>query len=110
LNLRRLGAPGLCQWDARRLPLPPGETDLVISNPPFGKQLASPAEVGPLYRAMAREYDRALRPGGQAVLLVSDAAARAPAAAAVGWRAGRQLRLRVLGQPAQISVWRKVAG
>ena len=48
-----------------------------------------------------------LRPGGRAVLLVGEAALLQPAAAAVGWRALRRLRLRVLGQPAELSVWRK---
>ncbi len=109
LNLRRLGAPVVCQWDARRLPLADGVVDCVISNPPFGKQLASPEEVSPLYRAAVREMDRALKAGGQAVLLVSDAAALREAAEAVGWRPGRRLRVRILGQPAQLGVWKKDA-
>jgi 23S rRNA G2445 N2-methylase RlmL len=110
LNLRRLGAPPLFQWDARRLPLASESVDQVISNPPFGKQLSSPAEVGPLYKAMVREYDRVLKGGGQAVLLTSDAQALRAATEAAGWRAARSIRLRILGQPAQISVWRKAGG
>lgn len=109
INLRRLGAPHLCRWDATRLPFAPATIDHVISNPPFGKQLSSPEEIGPLYRAMVREYDRVLRPGGQAVLLVSDSAALRAAIEPVGWQPGRRVRLRVLGQPAHISVWRKPA-
>jgi 23S rRNA G2445 N2-methylase RlmL len=109
LNLRRLGAPVICQWDARRLPLAGGEVDCVVCNPPFGKQLSSPAEVGPLYAASVREMDRVLKPGGQAVLLVSDAAALRQAAEAVGWRSTRRLRVRILGQPAQLGAWRKEA-
>ncbi len=107
LNLRRLGAPTVCQWDARRLPLASGSVDCVVCNPPFGKQLSSPAEVGALYEASVREMDRVLRPGGQAVLLVSDAGALRQAAEAVGWRSARRLRVRILGQPAQLSAWRK---
>ncbi len=107
INLRRLGEVSLCRWDARRLPLPAGEVDHIVSNPPFGKQLSSPAEVGPLYRDMLREYDRVLRPGGQAVLLVSDVPALRGAADLVSWKSTRRLRVRVLGQAAQISVWRK---
>ena len=42
VNLRRLGAPGLCRWDATRLPLVGASSDRIVSNPPFGKQLASP--------------------------------------------------------------------
>lgn len=110
VNLRRLGAPELCRWDATRLPLAAASIDHIISNPPFGKQLSSPEEIGPLYRAMVAEYARVLRPGGQAVLLVSDAAALREAARPVGWKAHRQLRVRVLGQAAQISAWRKAGG
>jgi 23S rRNA G2445 N2-methylase RlmL len=106
-NLRSLGRPLLARWDARRLPLPDQCVDRIISNPPFGKQLASPEEVGPLYRRALAEYQRVLRPGGRAVLLVADVAALREAARAVGWKSARQVRVRVLGQPATISVWRK---
>jgi 23S rRNA G2445 N2-methylase RlmL len=110
VNLRRLGEARLCRWDARRLPLPPGVVDHVVSNPPFGKQLSTPAEVRALYRDMVCEYDRVLRPGGQAVLLVSDVPALREPARAAGWKALRRLSVRVLGQSAQISVWRKAGG
>jgi 23S rRNA G2445 N2-methylase RlmL len=109
-NLRKLGRPLLARWDARRLPLASGEVDHILSNPPFGKQLASPEEVGPLYRAMVAEYDRVLRPGGQAVLLVSDSSALRQAAQQVSWKAHQRLPIRVLGQSASITVWRKPAG
>jgi tRNA (guanine6-N2)-methyltransferase len=107
LNLRRLGAPFVARWDARRLPLAGGVVDQIVSNPPFGKQMSSPGEIGPLYRAMAREYDRVLRPGGQVVLLVSDMRPLRDAAEKVGWRSVSGVSLRILGQPARISVWRK---
>ncbi len=107
VNLRRLGPALLAQWDAARLPLPSASVDRLVSNPPFGKQLSSPDAVGPLYHAMLREYDRVLRPGGLAVLIVSAAAALRSATRAVGWKGGRQLSIRVLGQPAVITVWRK---
>jgi tRNA (guanine6-N2)-methyltransferase len=107
VNLRRLGPALLAQWDAARLPLASASVDRIVSNPPFGKQLSSPDAVGPLYHAMLREYDRVLRPGGVAVLIVSAAAVLRSAARAVGWKARRQLSIRVLGQPAVITVWRK---
>lgn len=109
-NLRPLGRTVLCRWDATRLPLPDRSVDRVLSNPPFGKQLSRPEEIGPLYQAVVREADRVLKPFGQAVLLVSDYPALRTAARAVGWKAVRQLNVRVLGQPAVISVWRKIAG
>jgi tRNA (guanine6-N2)-methyltransferase len=108
-NLSRLGEPHLLQWDARRLPLAEQSVDHVVSNPPFGKQLSSPAQIAPLYRAITREYDRVFRPGGQAVLLVSEAEALREAVGPLGWRPKKRTRVLVLGQMAQLSVWRKPA-
>ncbi|TMQ33521.1 MAG: RNA methyltransferase, partial [Planctomycetota bacterium] len=81
--------------------------DRILCNPPFGKQLGRPEEIGPLYRAAVKEWNRILRPRGRAVLLVSDAVALKEAAVEVGWQPARRLRVRVLGQPAWISAWRK---
>ncbi len=107
INLRKLGQPQLACWDARRLPLASATVDGIISNPPFGKQLSNAAVIGPLYRHMVREYDRVLRPGGLAVFLVSEPAVLREAAQAIPWQPVRRVSLRVLGQPAAISVWRK---
>jgi 23S rRNA G2445 N2-methylase RlmL len=106
-NLRRLGPRLLARWDATRLPLPDGSVDRIVSNPPFGKQLGRPEDIAPLYRRAVAEYDRVLRPGGRAVLLVAEVGALKEAARAVGWQPQRQLRVRVLGQPATVSAWRK---
>ncbi|MBY0526691.1 MAG: RNA methyltransferase [Gemmataceae bacterium] len=106
-NLRRLGRTHLARWDATRLPLPDAGVDRIVSNPPFGKQLSSPEEIGPLYRAMLPEYDRVLRPGGRAVLLVSDVERLHDAARHVRWKRTQELRVRVLGQPAALTVWQK---
>jgi 23S rRNA G2445 N2-methylase RlmL len=106
-NLRRLGGPLLARWDAARLPLADQSVDRIVSNPPFGKQLSSPEEVGPLYRRVLPEYDRILKSKGKAVLLVSDLAALRSAARQVGWKGESQMRVRVLGQPAVLTVWRK---
>lgn len=106
-NLHRLGEVDLIRWDAGLLPLPDASIDRVISNPPFGKQLGEPEEIGPLYQRVVAELDRVLRPGGMAVLLVANYGALRDAAKAVHWKAVRQLRVRVLGQWATMSVWRK---
>ncbi|MCI0463830.1 MAG: RNA methyltransferase [Gemmataceae bacterium] len=106
-NLRRLTEPELARWDAGLLPLADASVDRVVCNPPFGKQLGEPEEIGPLYRRVVAEWDRVLRPGGLAVLLVADQGALKEAASAVNWKLLRQLRVRVLGQKATISVWRK---
>jgi 23S rRNA G2445 N2-methylase RlmL len=108
-NLQRLSEVRLARWDARRLPLADGSVDRLVCNPPFGKQLGRPEEIGPLYHELLLEGHRVLRPGGQAVLLVSDQVALRDAANTVGWKSARRLRVRVLGQPAFLSVWRKTA-
>jgi 23S rRNA G2445 N2-methylase RlmL len=106
-NLRRLGHAHLARWDARRLPLADRSVDRIISNPPFGKQLSRPEEIGPLYRYMLADYDRVLRAGGRAVLLVGDFVPLRAAARKVDWTLTGQHRVRVLGQPAALTVWRK---
>jgi tRNA (guanine6-N2)-methyltransferase len=106
-NLRRLGRAYLARWDATRLPLASASVDRIVSNPPFGKQLSTPGLIGPLYRRMIAEYDRVLRPAGHAVLLVGDLRPLRAAVEQVGWKALEQLRVRVLGQPASLTVWRK---
>jgi len=106
-NLRRVGQALLVRWGATQLPLPNAFADRIISNPPFGKQLGEPEEIGPLYRAMVRSYDRVLRPSGRAVLLVADVRALKDAVRTVGWKHVRDVRARILGQRATITVWRK---
>src|SRR5262249_1741117 len=90
-----------------RLPLPGERVDRIVCNPPFGKQLATPEEIGPLYRAAMRECNRVLRPGGWAAFLVSESEALRDAIRPHHWQPTRQLRVEVLGQPAGISVWKK---
>jgi tRNA (guanine6-N2)-methyltransferase len=106
-NLRKVGPALLARWDAAALPLAADSVDRVVSNPPFGKQLSSPDEVGPLYRGLVRECDRVLKAGGKVVLLASDEKALHDAVRPVGWQPARKVKLEVLGQPAVISVWQK---
>lgn len=105
VNLRR--GVALARWDARRLPLPTASIDRVITNPPFGKQLGSPEEVPGLYRDMVAECDRVLVPGGRSVWLVAEQEWLQAPALRRAWSCSRQLRVRVLGQAATISVWKK---
>src|SRR5262249_393763 len=99
--------PLLVRWDARRLPLPDQEVDCIISNPPFGKQLGKPQEISSLYGQLVREFQRVLKPGGRSVLLVADDRALREAVRLLPWKQLRQLRVRVLGLPATIVVYRK---
>ncbi|HEV3237044.1 MAG TPA: N-6 DNA methylase [Gemmataceae bacterium] len=106
-NLSRLGAPDIKEWNALHLPLDDGSLDRIVSNPPFGKQLSRPEDIGRLYQKIVVEYDRVLKADGRAVLLVSDFGLLKEATKSVSWRLRRQLRIRVLGQPAVIGVWQK---
>jgi 23S rRNA G2445 N2-methylase RlmL len=107
VNLRRLGEPMLARWDARRLPLAAACIDRIACNPPFGKQLGMPEEVPRLYRHLICECHRVAKENGRIVLLTSEFASLREAIASVGWRPEQKLRLRILGQPAILSVWDK---
>lgn len=106
-NVAQVGPADLARWDATRLPLATASVDRIISNPPFGKQLSTPEEIGPLYEAAAREWDRVLRPGGRAVLLAMEQDALRAPLLALRWSPTRQLKVRLLGQPTVLSVWQK---
>src|SRR5436853_1662131 len=106
-NLHRVGPALLAHWDATRLPLGTESVDRIVSNPPFGKQLSTPEEIGPLYREVVFEMDRVLRSGGKAVLIVADARALRDAVERVGWKQQRQVQVRMLGQRSVIVVFRK---
>jgi 23S rRNA G2445 N2-methylase RlmL len=108
-NLRRLGEVDLKTWDARRLPLGDESVDRILCNPPFGKQLGTAEEIGPLYAELARQCQRVLKPGGLAVLVVADAGPLREAARRHGWKQLRQIPLRILGQRAIIAVYRKAS-
>jgi 23S rRNA G2445 N2-methylase RlmL len=106
-NLGRPGGVKLDRWDSTELPLDEESVDRIVCNPPFGKQLSSPEKIGPLYHEAVPEWDRVLKPGGRAVLLASEQDVMREAIAGVGWIPQRQLRVRVLGQQATLSVWQK---
>jgi tRNA (guanine6-N2)-methyltransferase len=110
VNLRPVGRANLVRWDATRLPLPDASVDAIASNLPFGVQLGEPEEIAPLYRKALREFNRVLRPGAKAALLVADHAALKEAARKVNWKLLRALHVRILGQPATMSLWRAPSG
>jgi 23S rRNA G2445 N2-methylase RlmL len=64
----------LALWDARRLPLPAGSVDAVVTNPPYGRQHGATAGLDKLYAGALREIARVLRPGGRAVVLTGEPA------------------------------------
>jgi 23S rRNA G2445 N2-methylase RlmL len=106
-NLETMGPPDLARWDATKLPLAAASVDRIVTNPPFGRQLASLDKIVPLYEACAAEWDRVLKPGGRAVFLVMEKEALRGPLAARGWKPTRSLRVRVLGLVTELSVWQK---
>lgn len=106
-NLQKLGPVDVSRWDATALPLETASVDRIVSNSPFGKQLSSIEQVGPLYEAASAEWDRVLRPGGRAVLLAMEQELLRRLLLARRWSPARQLRVRLLGQPCVLSVWNK---
>jgi len=106
-NLEKVGPADLARWDARALPLENESVDRIISNPPFGKQLMTMEQIGPLLEDAAAEWDRVLRPGGRAVLLAMEQEGLRRVLLARGWSPARQLRIRMLGAPCYMSVWNK---
>lgn len=87
----------LAVWDARRLPLRNGMADVVITNPPYGRQHEAWGDVGALYKQVAREIGRILAPDGRAVILTGEAAALLEALPRIlKVRAKRRLLLRGL--------------
>ena len=109
-NLDRVGPATLVRWDARRLPLPTASVDRIVSNPPFGKQLETPDLIPPLYAAAAARVAAgaaAGRPGGVPGDAEEEPLLDRAAAGGYGWQKTRGLPVRVLGQRAALSVWRK---
>jgi tRNA (guanine6-N2)-methyltransferase len=106
-NLGRRGGIEPEKWDSTELPLARRVVDRLICNPPFGKQLSNPEKIPELYDNLVAEWDRVLKPGGRAVLLVSEQDALRASIAPHAWRAIKQMRCRVLGQAATLSVWQK---
>jgi tRNA (guanine6-N2)-methyltransferase len=106
-NLSKMNAIRVARWNASCLPLGESSVDRIISNPPFGKQLSSPEEIEGLYKAAAREWNRVLKPGGRAVLLVMEQDLLNDVLRPYRWNPTRLAKVRLLGQPVILSVWQK---
>src|SRR5262249_34475933 len=59
----------LYQGDATALPLADRTIDAVVSNLPWGQQVAGGTDLAPLYRGLLITIERVLNAGGRAVLL-----------------------------------------
>lgn len=65
--------PRLARWDATRLPLRDRCVDVVITNPPYGRQHQAVPGIERLYARTLREAARVLRPDGRCVVLTGEA-------------------------------------
>lgn len=77
-NAGRLGAAErveVRQWDARRLGLEDESIDVIVTNPPWGTQIAVGGELEALYREFLREARRILAPRGRVILITDQAEA-----------------------------------
>jgi tRNA (guanine6-N2)-methyltransferase len=106
-NLSKMNAIRVARWNASCLPLAESSVDRIISNPPFGKQMSTPEEIVGLYKAAAREWNRVLKPGGRAVLLVMEQDLLNDVLRPYRWNPTRLAKVRLLGQPVILSVWQK---
>lgn len=72
-NLAEYGiAADIRRWDALALPVANGSADVVLTNPPFGKQVEIPGgDAFTFYRQLLREIRRVLHAEGRLVLLTS---------------------------------------
>jgi tRNA (guanine6-N2)-methyltransferase len=107
-NLRLAGLQGpIKEWDARDLPLEDATFDVILTNPPFGKQHGMPDEPDPFYKALVAELTRVLKPGGRMVLVTNQYDAFQAASRAAGLRTRRRLGVVVRGERATIFLCEK---
>ncbi len=95
------------QWDALDLPLEAGGVDVILTNPPFGRQFGLPeAAVDPaaLYARFLGQVGRVLRAEGRAVILTAAQDALEGALAGTGLRIRRRVGVSLRGLPATIYV------
>jgi 23S rRNA G2445 N2-methylase RlmL len=59
------------QWDAQALPIASASIDRIVSNLPWGRQVAVDAALATFYRRTCSEMRRVLAPGGRIALLTS---------------------------------------
>jgi tRNA (guanine6-N2)-methyltransferase len=101
-NARAAGVDAMIRvWDARSLPLAGGSIDAIVSNPPWGRQIASGMSLTALYRDSLSEMQRVLAEHGRIVLLVGEPTlVHAPAL-----RIEQDIEISLFGQTPRIVVY-----
>ena len=101
-NARAAGVDAMIRaWDARSLPLAGRSVDVIVSNPPWGRQITSDMSLTALYRASHNEMRRVLVEHGRIVLLVGEPAL-VPAPAL---RIEQDIEISLFGQTPHIVVY-----
>lgn len=59
------------QWDARQLPIADGSIDRVVTNLPWGRQIAVDDVLAHFYADVCAEIERVVAPGGRVAILTS---------------------------------------
>jgi tRNA (guanine6-N2)-methyltransferase len=93
-------------WDAIALPLDDRSVDVILTNPPFGKQVSISGDVSDFYVRVLAELERVLQPGGRLVLITSQwrAVRRIWTGGGSGMRITREVPVLLRGQGATIFV------
>jgi 23S rRNA G2445 N2-methylase RlmL len=92
------------QWDARALPFGDATVDGVVSNLPWGRQIAVEDELAQAYAAYLQEMGRVVRPGGRLVLLTSLLTVLRAAAMDAGLQIESETEISLSGQTPAIFV------
>jgi 23S rRNA G2445 N2-methylase RlmL len=97
----------LDEWDARRLPFDDGQVDGVVSNVPWGRQVAVDQTLAALYDAALREMARITRDGGRLILLTNMQSLVRSIAQAIGLETESEIEISLSGQRPMLAVFHK---
>ncbi|MDG4789779.1 methyltransferase domain-containing protein [Micromonospora sp. WMMD1102] len=92
--------------DAGRIPLPDGAVDLVVTNPPWDRQVPFAGVLAGQQRRFWTELRRVLRPAGRAVLLLSDMDGQLPDAETTGLTLRHRYPISLSGTHPEIALLR----
>lgn len=95
------------EWDARHMPIGSASADVVLSNPPFGRQhLIEGEDVDGFYRGLCLEMARILKPAGRYVVVTALPDVFDSAARDAGLVSRRRVGISLRGTPATIFIGR----
>jgi len=96
-NIGALERVSVRRWDARQLPIASGRIDKIVTNLPFGRQIAANEDIPSLYGDLLREMRRVLKKNGTIFCLTSADEALMQAAERAHFRLGIEATLHLKG-------------